>query len=146
MQLQLTRQAHGRELVAPLGLAAGAPAFPEQRLAGTLVCMQPLCSPTKDFIFASFAKLEENGIITKMPKSLEKARKKIAKKRHGAIGALHEGSRDSKRLHRAQVRDERLGGLLRRGGNKNNPWVRILLLCAASLALPSDSQWPSRPC
>ncbi|KAF3763778.1 hypothetical protein M406DRAFT_262813 [Cryphonectria parasitica EP155] len=43
-----------------------------------------------------------------MPKSLEKTRKQIAKKRHGTIGALHEFSRNSKRLHKAQVRDERL--------------------------------------
>lgn len=43
-----------------------------------------------------------------MPKSLEKTRKQIAKKRHGAIGALHQFSRDSKRLHKAQVRDDRL--------------------------------------
>lgn len=43
-----------------------------------------------------------------MPKSLEKTRKQVAKKRHGTIGALHQYSRDSKRLHKAQVRDDRL--------------------------------------
>jgi len=43
-----------------------------------------------------------------MPKTLEKTRKQIAKKRRGVIGALHQGSRDSRRLHRAQVRDESL--------------------------------------
>lgn len=43
-----------------------------------------------------------------MPKSLEKTRKQIAKKRNGTIGALHQFSRDSKRLHKAQVRDDRL--------------------------------------
>ncbi|EFX04423.1 hypothetical protein CMQ_1351 [Grosmannia clavigera kw1407] len=42
-----------------------------------------------------------------MPSTLEKTRKKIMKKR-GALGALHEGSRDSRRLHKALVRDERL--------------------------------------
>lgn len=42
-----------------------------------------------------------------MPKSLEKARKRIAKKRNGNI-VLHEFSRDTKKLHKAQVRDERL--------------------------------------
>jgi len=41
------------------------------------------------------------------PKTLEKTRKQIVKKK-GAVGALHQGSRDSKRLHRAQVRDEKL--------------------------------------
>ena len=43
-----------------------------------------------------------------MAKTLEKARKAIAKKRSGTIEALHQNSRDSKRLHRAQIRDERL--------------------------------------
>ncbi|KUI58266.1 Translation machinery-associated protein 16 [Cytospora mali] len=43
-----------------------------------------------------------------MPKTLEKTRKQIAKKRNGTIDALHIYSRDSKRLHKAQVRDERL--------------------------------------
>ncbi|CAN8104945.1 unnamed protein product [Discula destructiva] len=43
-----------------------------------------------------------------MPKTLERTRKQIAKKRHGAIDALHQFSRDSKRLHKAQVRDDRL--------------------------------------
>ncbi|RDL31894.1 Uncharacterized protein BP5553_09296 [Venustampulla echinocandica] len=42
-----------------------------------------------------------------MPKSLEKTRKKIAKKRVN-ITALHENSRDSQRLRRAQMRDDRL--------------------------------------
>lgn len=43
-----------------------------------------------------------------MAKTLEKARKAISKKRSGTIDALHQNSRDSKRLHRAQIRDERL--------------------------------------
>lgn len=43
-----------------------------------------------------------------MPKTLEKTRKQIAKKRNGDIGALHQFSRNSKRLHKAQIRDERL--------------------------------------
>lgn len=47
-----------------------------------------------------------------MPKTLERTRKQIAKKRHGAIDALHEFSRDSKRLHKAQVRDDRLEKLI----------------------------------
>ncbi|KAH8668904.1 translation machinery-associated protein 16 [Xylariales sp. PMI_506] len=43
-----------------------------------------------------------------MPKtSLEKTRKAIAKKK-GPIDAIHQFSRDSKRLHRAQARDEKL--------------------------------------
>lgn len=43
-----------------------------------------------------------------MAKTLEKTRKQIAKKRNGSVEALHGKSRDSKRLHRAQVRDDRL--------------------------------------
>ncbi|TVY43987.1 Translation machinery-associated protein [Lachnellula occidentalis] len=42
-----------------------------------------------------------------MPKSLEKTRKKIAKKK-GNITALHENSRDSQRLRRAANRDDKL--------------------------------------
>lgn len=42
-----------------------------------------------------------------MPKSLEKTRKKIAKKK-GNITALHENSRDSQRLRRAGMRDDKL--------------------------------------
>jgi translation machinery-associated protein 16 len=44
-----------------------------------------------------------------MPKSLEKTRKHIAKKRNGTIDALHQYSRDSRRMHRASLRDEKLG-------------------------------------
>lgn len=47
-----------------------------------------------------------------MPKTLEKTRKRIAKKRNGTIDALHIYSRDSKKLHKAQVRDERLEKLI----------------------------------
>ena len=42
-----------------------------------------------------------------MPKSLEKTRKKIAKKKRN-INALHENSRDSQRLRRALMRDDKL--------------------------------------
>lgn len=42
-----------------------------------------------------------------MGTSFEKTRKAIAKKK-GPIESLHQYSRDSKRLHRAQVRDEKL--------------------------------------
>lgn len=42
-----------------------------------------------------------------MPKGLEKTRKKISKKK-GNITALHENSRDSQRLRRAAMRDEKL--------------------------------------
>jgi hypothetical protein len=42
-----------------------------------------------------------------MPKSVEKTRKRIAKKK-GDITVLHENSRDSQRLRRAQMRDDKL--------------------------------------
>ncbi|KAI9745960.1 MAG: hypothetical protein M1818_000641 [Claussenomyces sp. TS43310] len=42
-----------------------------------------------------------------MPKGLEKTRKKITKKK-GNITALHENSRDSQRLRRAAMRDDKL--------------------------------------
>lgn len=47
-----------------------------------------------------------------MAKTLEKARKSIAKKRGGELPAMHAFSRDSKRLQRAQIRDERLDKLV----------------------------------
>lgn len=46
-----------------------------------------------------------------MPSSVEKARKQIAKKRGGQVNALHVKSRDSRRLHQAGLRDEKLGKL-----------------------------------
>ena len=42
-----------------------------------------------------------------MPKSLHKVHKHIAKKR-GAVEALHENSRDAKRLRKANARDDRV--------------------------------------
>ena len=42
-----------------------------------------------------------------MPKSLEKTRKRISKKK-GDITALHENSRDALRLRRAVMRDDKL--------------------------------------
>jgi Translation machinery-associated protein 16 len=54
-----------------------------------------------------FNDLNHNHNHDIMPKSLEKTRKKIAKKK-GNITALHENSRDSQRLRRAQMRDDKL--------------------------------------
>jgi hypothetical protein len=56
-----------------------------------------------------------------MAKTLEKTRKQIAKKRNGTIDALHQKSRDSKRLHRAQVRDERLEKIAEARRKKDQP-------------------------
>lgn len=56
-----------------------------------------------------------------MAKTLEKTRKQIAKKRNGTIEALHGKSRDSRRLHRAQVRDDRLDKLAEARRKKDKP-------------------------
>ncbi|KAK4124600.1 hypothetical protein N657DRAFT_633644 [Parathielavia appendiculata] len=56
-----------------------------------------------------------------MAKTLEKTRKQIAKKRNGTIDALHQKSRDSKRLHRAQVRDDRLEKIAEARRKKDQP-------------------------
>ncbi|KAK4131464.1 hypothetical protein BT67DRAFT_156224 [Trichocladium antarcticum] len=59
-----------------------------------------------------------------MAKTLEKARKAISKKRSGTIDALHQNSRDSKRLHRAQIRDERLEKLASTKRKHDKPLLR----------------------
>lgn len=73
-----------------------------------------------------------------MAKTLEKTRKQIAKKRNGTIQALHEKSRDSRRLHRAQVRDDRLEKIAEARRKKDQP------LCSYSmnrLALRSEQRF-----
>lgn len=61
-----------------------------------------------------------------MPKTLEKTRKQIARKRNGVMDALHQNSRDSKRLHRAQVRDSKLARMAT-ARRKNETPLRELL-------------------
>ncbi|KAK1766523.1 translation machinery-associated protein 16 [Phialemonium atrogriseum] len=53
-----------------------------------------------------------------MAKTLEKTRKQISKKRNGVVDSLHEFSRDSRRLRRALLRDERLEKMA--GSRKKN--------------------------
>lgn len=43
-----------------------------------------------------------------MGRSLQKVQEQISKKRHGKLDTLHQKSRDSRRLQRALVRDEKL--------------------------------------
>ncbi|KAI1273535.1 translation machinery-associated protein 16 [Xylaria sp. FL0933] len=57
-----------------------------------------------------------------MPKTLERTRKAIAKKK-GAVDSLHQYSRDSKRLHRAQVRDEKLEKIAASRRKKDQPYI-----------------------
>ncbi|KAH8888619.1 hypothetical protein GQ53DRAFT_243194 [Thozetella sp. PMI_491] len=56
-----------------------------------------------------------------MPSSLEKTRKHISKKRNGVMDSMHQNSRDSKRLHKAQVRDERLEKMAEARRKKDQP-------------------------
>lgn len=56
-----------------------------------------------------------------MPSTLHKTRKQISKKRNGAVNALHEKSRDSMRLHKASVRDQRLEKLASARSKREQP-------------------------
>ncbi|EQL00135.1 hypothetical protein OCS_04152 [Ophiocordyceps sinensis CO18] len=58
-----------------------------------------------------------------MPSSLQKTRKHIAKKRNGEVNSLHEKSRDSMRLHKAGVRDQRLEKLAAARSKREQPIV-----------------------
>ncbi|OTB01963.1 hypothetical protein M426DRAFT_208251 [Hypoxylon sp. CI-4A] len=57
-----------------------------------------------------------------MPKTFERTRKAIAKKK-GPIDSLHQFSRDSKRLHRAQVRDEKLEKIAASRKKNDRPYL-----------------------
>jgi translation machinery-associated protein 16 len=67
-----------------------------------------------------------------MPSTLDKTRKRISKKRGGLPNALHEKSRDSLRLHKAGVRDQRLEKLAAARGKKEQP-IRKMPLGSLSL-------------
>jgi len=56
-----------------------------------------------------------------MPKTFEKTRKEIAKKKNGNLSTLHEKSRDARKLHKAQVRDERLERLAEARKKRDQP-------------------------
>lgn len=74
---------------------------------------------------------------SKMPSSLQKTRKHIAKKRNGEVNALHAKSRDSLRLHKAGVRDQRLEKLAAARSKKEQP---IGMISAISWKF-SDGDW-----
>ncbi|KAI1081011.1 translation machinery-associated protein 16 [Whalleya microplaca] len=57
-----------------------------------------------------------------MPKTVERTRKAIAKKK-GPLASLHQYSRDSKRLHRAQVRDEKLEKIAASRKRSDQPYI-----------------------
>lgn len=56
-----------------------------------------------------------------MPTSLQKVKKNIAKKRGGVVNSLHARSRDSKKLHKAGVRDVRLEKLANARNKREQP-------------------------
>lgn len=56
-----------------------------------------------------------------MGSTLQKTKKQISKKRNGVPNALHEKSRDSLRLHKASVRDQRLDKLAAARTKKEQP-------------------------
>lgn len=64
-----------------------------------------------------------------MGTTLEKTRKRIAKKK-GPIEAIHQYSRDSKRLGRAQHRDEKLGKVAAARKRNDQPWSEDHILPA----------------
>ena len=67
-----------------------------------------------------------------MPKSFSKVHKKISKKR-GQVEALHENSRDAKRLHRANHRDERVARVTATTSRGRHSYRMILLFVCYSL-------------
>ncbi|KAK7528101.1 translation machinery-associated protein 16 [Phyllosticta citriasiana] len=71
-----------------------------------------------------------------MPKSLAKVSKKITNKRKhaGKASAMHEHSRDSKRLQRAAARDSRLARTLDSRSRQNMPYLERLAHIQDALA------------
>jgi len=60
-----------------------------------------------------------------MPTTLHKTRKQISKKRNGVVNALHEKSRDSMRLHKAGIRDQRIEKLAAARSKKEQPLGKL---------------------
>lgn len=63
-----------------------------------------------------------------MPKTFSKVHKKISKKR-GAVEALHENSRDAKRLNRANTRDTRVARVQANMSRGRQSYCMSLLVC-----------------
>lgn len=67
--------------------------------------------PRQDFrIFKKHARIKGTLVKLRMPKSLAKVQKKVAKKK-GNINSLHENSRDAQKLKKAGARSEKLDRL-----------------------------------
>ncbi|KAF2234773.1 hypothetical protein EV356DRAFT_144229 [Viridothelium virens] len=68
-----------------------------------------------------------------MPSSVPKVTKQINKKKPGKLGALHENSRDAKRLRRANARDDKLNRVAAVRAKKTEPFLeRIAFLQSAA--------------
>ncbi|KAI1101311.1 translation machinery-associated protein 16 [Jackrogersella minutella] len=74
-----------------------------------------------------------------MPKTFEKTRKAIAKKK-GPLDSLHQYSRDSKRLHRAQVRDEKLEKIAASRKKSDKPYLERATFFQEALRQNGDFQ------
>jgi hypothetical protein len=81
-------------------------------------------APWKCSLIESFQLHAKGEVRSVMAKTVEKTRKEIAKKKGGTVNALHERSRDSRRLHRAQVRDERLNKILDSRKRREQPMCK----------------------
>ncbi|EME40152.1 hypothetical protein DOTSEDRAFT_137967 [Dothistroma septosporum NZE10] len=58
-----------------------------------------------------------------MPSKLSKVTKRVTKKKGSKINALHENSRDARRLRRAGARDERVANMKATKQRTNLPWL-----------------------
>ena len=61
-----------------------------------------------------------------MARSLSKVQKKVSKKRGGKLNALHENSRDSKRLRRAGMREEKIAKLTQAAKSANQVYGKVV--------------------
>ncbi|KAI8720668.1 hypothetical protein NCS52_00512500 [Fusarium sp. LHS14.1] len=77
-----------------------------------------------------------------MPSSLSKTRKQISKKRNGVVNALHEKSRDSLRLHKAGVRDQRIEKLAAARSRKEQPLVERVAFFQQALRVKENKGVP----
>jgi hypothetical protein len=78
-----------------------------EREGGSQSLHRPILQGLENNCCACAGSCKENKIATMPQRNLQKVSKHISKKR-GAVGAMHENSRDAQRLRRAGARDERL--------------------------------------
>ena len=72
-----------------------------------------------------------------MAKSLSKVTKKVAKKK-GSAKALHENSRDAKKIRKASARDDRISRLAATRIKLSQPYRKFLSICySVSTKLPN---------